>query len=146
MAAMTTFPPELNNANNDFAKRIQSLQIDNDNFTSLPAWITVAAQNGLIILTATGNKLTSADQSLLQKPSSLEFLDLTEQAGDTTGNGLLDSFFLDNSGTQAIQQYNKIMNDPDMQIWLANDPNGECLSKWRHCVSKLRIVPNTKPR
>lgn len=43
MAAMTTFPPELNNANNDFAKRIQSLQIDNDNFTSLPAWITVAA-------------------------------------------------------------------------------------------------------
>lgn len=122
MAVMNTFPPELNNANNDFAKRIQSLQIDNDNFTTLPSWITVAAQNGLIILTATGNQLTSADSKLLQKPSSLEYLDLTGQDG--ASSGLLDSFFLDNSGTQAIQQYNKIMNDPEMQIWLANDPNG----------------------
>lgn len=122
MAVMNTFPPELNNANNDFAKRIQSLQIDNDNFTTLPSWITVAAQNGLIILTATGNQLTSADSKLLQKPSSLEYLDLTGQDG--ASSGLLDSFFLDNSGTQAIQQYNKIMNDLEMQIWLANDPNG----------------------
>ena len=118
---MSTFPPELNNANNDFAKRIQSLQIDHDNFTTLPAWITVAAQNGLIILTATGNNLTSADSKLLQKPSSLEYLDLTGQDNPSTD---LNSFFLDNSGTQAIQEYNKIMNDPEMQIWLANDPNG----------------------
>lgn len=121
MPVMSTFPPELNNANNDFAKRIQSLQIDHDNFTTLPAWITVAAQNGLIILTATGNNLTSADSKLLQKPSSLEYLDLTGQDNPSTD---LNSFFLDNSGTQAIQEYNKIMNDPEMQIWLANDPNG----------------------
>lgn len=121
MPIMSTFPPELNNANNDFAKRIQSLQIDHDNFTTLPAWITVAAQNGLIILTATGNNLTSADSKLLQKPSSLEYLDLTGQDNPSTD---LNSFFLDNSGTQAIQEYNKIMNDPEMQIWLANDPNG----------------------
>lgn len=88
----------------------------------MPSWITVAAQNGLIISTATGNQLTSADSKLLQKPSSLEYLDLTGQDG--ASSGLLDSVFLDNSGTQAIQQYNKIMNDPEMQIWLANDPNG----------------------
>lgn len=121
MKQMSTFPPELDNGDNVFAKRVQSLQIDNDNFSKLPDWITVAAQNGLIILTAAGNNLTSANTLLLQKPSSLEFMDLTGQA--VTG-GFMDSFYLDNSGTGAIQQYNQIMNDPEMQIWMANDPTG----------------------
>lgn len=126
MPYMNTFPTELKGASSPLAKRLQSLNIDRDNFTELPAWITTAAQNGLIILTATGNNLTKADTQLLKKPSTLEFMDLTGQ--DSTNN-MMGSFYLDNSGTQAIAEYNKIINDPQMQIWLANDPTGPLASQ-----------------
>ncbi|WP_165964805.1 WxL domain-containing protein [Periweissella cryptocerci] len=132
---LTTLPDGLNDPNSPLSKQLQSLVLDNNKFSTIPAWISTAAKNGLIILTATGNVLTAADTALLQKPSSLEYLNLLNQA-NTSGVGT-DSYYIDNSGTTAIKTYNAIMNDPDLQVWLANDTNGALAGEIKALKSKI---------
>lgn len=132
---LTMLPDGLNDPNSPLSKQLQSLVLDNNKFATLPAWITTAAKNGLIILTATGNTLVSADPALLQKPSSLEYLNLLNQ-GNTTGPST-GSFYIDNSGTTAIKTYNSIMNDPDLQVWLANDTDGALAAEIKTLKGKI---------
>lgn len=132
---LTMLPDGLNDPNSPLSKQLQSLVLDNNKFATLPAWITTAAKNGLIILTATGNTLVSADPALLQKPSSLEYLNLLNQA-NTTGPST-GSYYIDNSGTTAIKTYNAIMNDPDLQVWLANDTDGALAAEIKTLKGKI---------